>query len=337
MTGSGFWGRNSRLGMGMLAVGMLMSGYAAMTFGQAAAGTAAPDATPDTSLGRHDFFYAGEGLQERMYLVRGGKVAWSLVLPGKGEISDAVLMPNGHILFAHQQAVTEIDETGAVVWNYDAPPNTEIHTAQPYKDNSVIFVQNGNEAKAIVMNKSSDTADREFDLPVAHVDVIHPQFRRARMTPWGTLLVAHMDLGEAVEYDMKGLAVWSVEAPGIWDAEPLQNGHVLISGYANKYVREVNRDGETVWEFTAADAPGLGLTNMQTATRLKNGNTLITQWFNEAGKPMDRAHPPVQAIEVTREKKVVWVLRSWDPPADLGPATTIQILDGLPAIQPASQ
>jgi hypothetical protein len=36
---------------------------------------------------------------------------------------------------------------------------------------------------------------------------------------------------------------------------------------------------------------------------------------------------PAQAIEVTPAKQVVWTLRSWTPPADLGPATTIQILD----------
>ena len=32
-------------------------------------------------------------------------------------------------------------------------------------------------------------------------------------------------------------------------------------------------------------------------------------------------------IEVTADKKVIWALRSWAPPADLGPSTTIQILD----------
>jgi len=34
----------------------------------------------------------------------------------------------------------------------------------------------------------------------------------------------------------------------------------------------------------------------------------------------------VQAVEFTPDKKIVWVLRSWENP-DLGPATTIQILD----------
>jgi hypothetical protein len=46
-----------------------------------------------------------------------------------------------------------------------------------------------------------------------------------------------------------------------------------------------------------------------------------------AGTNSGAANAPVQAIEVTPGKKVVWALRSWTPPADLGPATTIQILD----------
>jgi hypothetical protein len=35
----------------------------------------------------------------------------------------------------------------------------------------------------------------------------------------------------------------------------------------------------------------------------------------------------VQALEVTPGKKVVWALRAWGTPVDLGPATTIQLLD----------
>jgi len=32
-------------------------------------------------------------------------------------------------------------------------------------------------------------------------------------------------------------------------------------------------------------------------------------------------------LEVTPEKKVVWALRSWEDPEDLGTATAIQLLD----------
>lgn len=299
-----------------------------LTVAASVLGTRAQNAAVD--LQRHDFFYAGEAQQERMFIVRGGAVTWAYTYPGKGEISDAMLLPNGHILFAHQYAVTEIDQQHNVVWNYDAPAGTEIHTVRPYGEHSVIFVENGNPAKAIVMNKATGAVERSFVLPVAHPENVHPQFRRARITPAGTLLAAHMDMGRAVEYDMSGKQLWSVDAPGIWDAEPLANGNVLISGNNNKYVHEVNRKGELVWAFTAADAPELNLANMQTATRLKNGNTLITQWVNEWNGPIDKATAPVQAIEVTPQKKVVWVLRSWAEPADLGPSTTIQMLDSPP-------
>jgi hypothetical protein len=322
--------RNRSVGFFTLVLpGILLGGSIAPVCGQSASTYAIPAtgaSAIDASLSQHDFFYAGEGQQERMYIVRSGHVTWSYTYPGKGEISDATLLPDGHILFAHQHAVTEIDQQHNVIWNYDAPPNTEIHTAQPYGEHSVLFLENGNPAKAIVMNKNTGLIEKEFPLPVAHPESIHPQFRRARLTTSGTLLVAHMDMGKVVEYDLSGKPLWSVEAPGVWDAEPLRNGDVLISGNTNKYVREVDRKGETVWEFTAADVPAYGMTNFQTATRLKSGNTLITQWMNEWNGPVDRDHPPVQAIEVTPDKKVVWVLRSWIPPADLGPSTTIQIL-----------
>jgi len=302
---------------------------AAVIFGWAAT-PAAPGGSegPDTSLARHDFFYAGEAKEERMFIVRKGQVEWSYTHPAQGEISDATLLNFGHVLFAHQRGVTEFDSRHQrVTWNFDAPPDTEIHTVQPYGRGHAAFIENGNPARLIVMNKATGAIEHQFTLAVAHPDQIHPQFRRMRVTPSGTFLVAHMDMGKVIEYDPTGKQLWSVDAPGVWSAEPLANGNVLISGNNEKYAREVNRKGEVVWEFTAADAPELNLANMQTARRLKNGNTLITQWVNEWAGPIDKANAPIQAIEVTPEKKVVWLLRSWTPPADLGPSTTIQVLD----------
>ena len=294
-----------------------------MVFG---AQTLTPPVLPGAGLAQHDFFYAGEAKSERMFIVRKGEIAWSYTHDGRGEISDAVLLPNGNVLFAHQFAITEITAAKKVVWNYDAPPNTEIHSAQPVGVGSVIFIQNGDPAKAVVVNKSSGKIEREFPLPVKNPKSIHGQFRRARLTDSGGLLVAHMDLGKAVEYDMTGKALWTYESPGIWSATPLKNGNVLIAGSSKKYVREVNRKGEVVWEFTAADAPGYEFSNIQTASRLANGNTLINDWFNEWSGKVDPANAPVQAIEVTPAKKIVWALRSWNGPTDLGPSTTIQII-----------
>ena len=266
-------------------IGLMLAGIAAPNL-QAASGPAspnAPDVLPGQGLAQHDFFYAGEAKQERMFIVRHGEVVWSCTHNGRGEISDAVLLPNGNILFAHQFGVTEITAGKTVIWNYDAPPNTEIHTAQPLGTNRVWFVQNGDPAEFIVMNKATRKVEREFVLPVKNAKGIHGQFRHARLTAAGTVLVAHMDLGKAVEYDLDGKPLWAKEVPGIWSASPLGNGNVLAVSNRG-FVREINRQ-------------------------------------------VDPANPPVQALEVTPDKRIVWALRSWAAPADLGPATTIQVLE----------
>ena len=48
-----------------------------------------------TSLSQHDFLYAGESKNRRVFIVRRGQVVWTYDDPaGKGEISDAVLLSN---------------------------------------------------------------------------------------------------------------------------------------------------------------------------------------------------------------------------------------------------
>jgi outer membrane protein assembly factor BamB len=297
--------------------------------------TAAPKVLPGAGLAEHDFFYAGEGKAERLFIVRKGEITWSYTHPGKGEISDAVLLPGGNVLFAHQFGITEITGDREIVWNLDAPANTEIHTAQPFGSDSVWYIQNGDPAKFIVINKATGKTEREFVLPVKNPKSVHGQFRHARLTDAGTVLVAHMDLGKAVEYNLDGKELWSADVPGIWSATPLKSGNVLVVSNRN-FVRELNRLRQIVWAWTPVDAPEYSISNLQLAVRLPNGNTIINDWFNQWSGRLDPNNLPVQAIEVTPDKKVVWALRSWIPPADLGPATTIQILDEPPGRTPTS-
>lgn len=285
----------------------------------------APAILPGKGLAQHDFFFAGEAKQERMFIVRRGEIVWSYTHNGKGEISDAILLPNQNVLFAHQFGVTEIGADKRVVWNYDAPPGTEIHTAQLFGSNSVCLVQNGDPAKFIVINKASFKAEREFILPVKNPKGVHGQFRHARLTAAGTVMVAHMDLGKAAEYNLDGKQLWAQELPGVWSVTPLQNGNILAVSNRG-FIREITRQNTTVWEWTPADAPGYQIMNLQLASRLSNGNTIINNWFNQWSGQVDLTNQPVQAIEVTPEKKIVWALRSWAAPTDLGPATTIQVL-----------
>jgi hypothetical protein len=208
-----------------------------------------------------------------------------------------------------------------IVWNYDGPPGTEIHTTYPVDKDRVLIMQNGNPAKLMVINKVTNKVEKEMVLPTRNATGTHGQFRHICMTPSGTFLVAHLDLGKVVEYDQEGKELWSVPAPSVWAAVRLKNGNTLLSGNQHGYVREVNPKGETVWEINKDDLPGITLF-VQEVSRLANGNTLINNWVGSA--PTADWPKIVQLIEVTPDKKVVWALRDW---TTLGPASSTQLLD----------
>jgi uncharacterized protein (DUF362 family) len=285
-----------------------------------------PAVLPGKGLAQHDFFYAGEAKTQDMFIVRQGKIVWSYRNSNsKGEISDAMLLSNGNVLFAHQFGVTEIAPDKSVVWNYDAPKGSEIHTAQAIGKGHVLFVQNGDPAMVKVVNTVTGATEKEFELPVGNPKSVHGQFRHVRLSPDGTLIVTHMDMGKVCEYDANGKEIRRITVAGPWGAQPLANGNLLITGKDG--VREVNKKDETVWEFAPTEVPDIKLLNLQLAYRLANGNTVINNWSNQWSMKVDITNAPVQAIELTADKKPVWGLRSWEAPADLGPATTIQFLD----------
>ncbi len=286
----------------------------------------APAVLPGKGLAEHDFFYCGESHDRKMYIVRKGQVIWSYDDPnGNGEISDAVLLSNGNVLLAHQFAVELISPDKNVIWKYDVPKGSEVHTAMPIGKEHVLYIQNGPEPVLRVVNVATGEVAKQFPLPVKNPKSTHGQFRHARLTSAGTIMVAHMDMGKVCEYDSIGKELWSIPAPGCWGVTSLTNGNILITNPTG--VHEVDRDHKTVWEVTRADLADYKLTNLQNAWRLPNGNTLLNNWVNEWSRKIDKAVAPVQALEVTPEKKVVWALRAWTTPVDLGPATTIQILD----------
>jgi len=282
---------------------------------------------PGKGLAQHDFMYAGESHNRKIFIVRKGKIAWSYEdTSGKGEISDAVMLSNGNILYAHQFGVTEISPDKKVIWNYEPPQGHEVHTAVPIGRDHVLYIQNGDPAVVRVVNIVTGVTEREMTLPTSHPASTHGQFRHARLTAKGTLLVAHMDLNKVVEYDFDGRELWSFPGAGPWGVAPLANDHVLITD--RQGVREVTRRGDSVWSWSPSDTPAYTFASLQQAWKLPNGNVVINNWVNEWNKTTpDNGPGTVQAIEVTPTKQVVWALRSWEGAANLGPATTIQFLD----------
>ncbi len=283
--------------------------------------------TPGKGLAQHPFLYCGEWQNrsidnQTIHIVRGGKIAWSYTNPQRGELGDCSMLSNGNVLFSRQFGASEITPDKRIVWNYDGPPKTEIHTTFPVGKDKVLIMQNGNPAKALLIEKKTGRIVREQILPTRTPDGVHGQFRHIRMTKAGTLLVAHMDLGKVVEYDQRGREIWSCEAPSVWAVVRLKNGNTLLSGNQRGYVREVNPKCETVWEINKDDLPGFPLYTVQEVSRLANGNTLINNWAGSA--PRDQWENVFQLIEVTRDRKVVWALRDWQ---HLGPASSTQLLD----------
>lgn len=288
----------------------------------------APASLPGKGLAQYDFFYAGEQKNRNMYIVKDGKITWSyLDSTGRGEISDAVLMSNGNIVFAHQHGLSVIDKNKNFLWKLECPTGTEIHTAQPIGNSHIVFIENSNRPKVRVVNIQTGNYVNEFPLQVKDTSRAHIQFRHARLTSRGTYLVAHMDLSKIIEYNFNGKIIFSLDFPTPWSVEELPNGNLLAVCNKN-FIQEITKTGKVVWEFRPTDLPDYRIFGLQMAYRLPNGNTLINNWFNQWKKfSIAPTNLPVQFIELTPDKKVVWALKEWIAPNNLGPSTILQFLN----------
>lgn len=278
-------------------------------------------------LDRYNFFYAGERPEHLMYKVEKGQVTWTYNDPeGRGEISDAVLMSDGHILLAHQHGAKEIDSKGDVVWSLDAPRGYEIHSIQPIGKDKVVYVQCGDPFEAVVMEIPSKRVLKRIPLPY-NDGGSHGQMRNLRLTQRGTMLLASMQFNAIIEFDSDGNELLRIPMQGAWGVEELNNGNILACSNGG-FAREYNKQGVKVWEFDFNKLSPAIRVSGQKAHRLKSGNTMINNWFNSwSNDKVDPANPPVQAYEVTPDGKIVWELSSWAAPANLGPSTTIQLLN----------
>jgi len=290
---------------------------------------------PGKGLNQHPFLYVGEWdfrnpQAQKMTIVREGKVVWQYSIPlrtatgGVQEFDDATLLPNGNIVFACMSGAGIITHEKNLVWQYICAKGTETHSCQPIGTDSVLLVVNdSNHPGVLIINTAKNEILKEIAIPTKSTNT-HGQFRHVRMTKDKTIMVGLYAEEKVVEFDLDGKEIWSAPAKSPWSVIKLHSGNVLISGDGQSYTREINQEGETVWEFTQIDAP-FKLYNNQTANRLANGNTVISNWV-AGNKNTDEWKDSIQIFEVTPDKKIVWALSSWDNP-DLGPSTYIQLLD----------
>jgi hypothetical protein len=283
-----------------------------------------PPGLPGNGMAQHPMLYIGEGYN-KILLVNKGKITWTYSTGTGWEYDDVWMLSNGNILFTRMQYIAEVTPDKRVVWRYDAPEGTEIHTCQPIGLDKVLFVRNGLPPKVMIVNIKTKAVEVEHDLPAPSLTdtrTVHGQFRRTRYTAQGTYLVPFLTMNQIVEYDKDFKEIWKYEIASPWAAIRLKNGNTLITDEKDILTREVNPGKETVWELRPGDLPeAYRFLNTQSATRLANGNTIICSRGGDTKGP--------QLVEVTPDKKVVWVLDDW---ANFGPATGVQILDdpGIP-------
>lgn len=299
---------------------------------------ATPADLPGKGLAQHPMLYCGEGYN-KMFLINNGKIIWTYSTGKGNEYDDIWMLSNGNILFSRMQYVAEVTPDKKVVWRYDCPTNTEVHCCQPIGMDKVLFVRNGLPPKLMVVNIKTGKTEVEHELPYIQPPdpkTIHPQFRRVRYTAQGTYLCPLLNMHEIIEYDKNFKEVWTFGTNDVpagmkfspWAAIRLKNGNTLVTSESGKAQLEISPDKKIVWSLVPEDLPEQYRYNAtQTCTRLANGNTIVCS-RGGAGKP--------QLVEVTHDKKVVWVLEDY---ADLGPATAVQVLDdpGVPEIPGESE
>ena len=298
-----------------------------------------PGNLPGKGLAQHSMLYIGENCN-RMSLVNEGRVIWTYSTGTGPEYDDVWMLSNGNILFTRMQYVAEVTPDKQVVWRYDAPPGTEIHTCQPIGLDRVLFVLNGLPPKLMVVNIKSNKVEVQHELPALSLTdkrTVHAQVRRARYTAQGTYLVSLLTMNRVIEYDKKFKEIWNYEIKSPWAAIRLKNGDTLIADEEDQSVSEVSPQKNIVWELRQSDLPeAYRYVRAQSVTRLANGNTIICARGAEGWKTGDSQGRGVQLVEVTPDKNVVWVLEDWK---HFGPATAVQILNdpGIPEIPGQSE
>jgi hypothetical protein len=257
----------------------------------------------------------------RAAIVNGkGEVEWEV--PCRFVSHDISMLPNGNVLL-HTAVATVVEMTPdkKVVWKYEAKPkegykgNVEVHAFQRLEDGLTLVAESGNR-RLVEVDKDAKIV-REIpltvDKPSAHRDT-----RMVRKLDNGHYLVCHEGDGTVREYDKDGKVVWSYtldlaarpRTPGhgghgteVFGAIRLPNGNTMIAGGNNNRVLEVSPEGKVVWSIGHDELPGIRLAWVTTLQLLPNGNLIVGNAHAGPDNP--------QLFEVTRDKKVVWMLKDF--------------------------
>lgn len=258
--------------------------------------------TPEApALKQHHFMFMQYSPGNRIVeLSAAGQILWEHPVPGLAVMFQE--LKNGDVVYAYggsPTGVQEVDRQHKVVWNYSAKCEQVLGFSR--LPNGNILVGEQGPCRAVEVNRKGEevhvTPLTTFEKPA------HRQLRSLHKLPNGNILSCHEADATVREVDPNGRIVWEYpNVANVFEAIRLKNGNTLIGGGVGPEARiiEVTKEGKTVWEFAAKDAPELGLNWICGIQILKNGNLVVGNFLR--GKEGQGAH----AFEVTRKKQIVW-------------------------------
>ena len=138
-------------------------------------GEKAPAVLPGKGPAQHPFLYAGEwdtrkprsspcsssARQDRLAIFH----ADANPSGGNQEFDDATLLSNGNMVFSRMSGAGMVSPDKKLVWDYPAPPGTEIHSCQSIGKDRVSIMRNGNPAQAMIINTATGKVEKRDPHP----------------------------------------------------------------------------------------------------------------------------------------------------------------------------
>ncbi|MEM1224731.1 MAG: hypothetical protein AAGJ40_03485 [Planctomycetota bacterium] len=268
-------------------------------------------------LERHDMAFIGEKYRV-IKIVVGGQVVWKYNTRNQPENNDIWVLSNGNVLYAHQWFIEEVTPQKEMVWRVEMPGHQrykidpEVHSCQPIGIEKVLYLVNRVDGAYAVIYDRRTGSHTETRLEGDYkLNDPHGQARRIRRQANGHYVVTSFNTFYEYDADFKLLHSFKPGDGGMWGGVPLNNGNYILQRQRQRQSVEVDRDGRVVWSVSVDDLRDqfvrlipdsyqqIGTTQM--VERLANGNTVMFVRGCHSNRP--------QAIEVTPDKKVVWVLQ----------------------------
>lgn len=231
-----------------------------------------------------------------------------LILSPTGEIQweyptklthDAWMLPNGNVLFADGETVTEVTRDKKVAFQYRAAEQKGGGTygCQRLTDGRTLAAENST-GRILELDSSGKVVFALQTSPFQPGQ--HQNLRLARKLANGHYLVCHSGAQLVKEYTPAGEVVWEVKVPGSLAFAAIRTPRNRTLVACLDRVIEYDSDGRSLWECSAAELSGVSARNFTGLNLLPNGNLVIGCY---------RAYAEGQGcalLEVSPEKQVVW-------------------------------